>query len=134
MSFLLTVLSKVPRNAWITLGCVLAVLLCAGFAYRWAFNRGADSARADCIAEQARAIAAMVKKEQKDEVASVKAAATLDETLNETLPKIEANTHDVIERVRVIYKDNPIAADCERPADIRRLLSEAIDKANQSAN
>jgi hypothetical protein len=52
-------------------------------------------------------------------------------TLDQALPKIEAETHDSVQKVRVIYRDHPVT--CIRPDGVRAQLEKARDRANAAA-
>lgn len=57
-------------------------------------------------------------------------AASRDE-LDKALPKIEAVTHDSVQKVRVIYRDHPVT--CIRPDGVRDELEKARDRSNAAA-
>lgn len=52
-------------------------------------------------------------------------------TLDKALPKIEATTHDSVQKVRVIYHDHSVT--CVRPDGVRNELEKARDRANAAA-
>lgn len=128
-----TFLKGVPLNVWLTLAAVVLLVVGAGAAYRWSFNRGADYQRAACVAQRAAEVAEAVERAEKAEQDSAEARAELHAYLSRELPKIEERSNDVIERVRTVYKDRPVPVGCERPADVRGLLQDRIDQANAAA-
>ena len=133
LSVVWKVLTGVPRNVWLTLGACLLLLVAVGGAYRWSFNRGAASERAACMVERAKDVAAANAAHDRAEKAAADARSELQAYLSRELPKIEAESHDAVERIRVVYKNNPVAANCVRPEPVVRLLGDAIERANRSA-
>ena len=125
----MSALRRIPSAVWIAL--LGLGLLLAG--YRWAYQRGADAERSVYEAERASEIAAAVERARKDEQAATQARAEMLARLGWVLPRIEGQTHETIERIRIVYRDRPVSAECDRPDDVLSLLAEAVDGANRSA-
>lgn len=126
-----------PYLIWIKLG--LAAAVAGGIA--WAVVR--HDARIDTaayqrgynarVAEEAKATAATKAEDQRRDQAGAAATRAMQSTLARTLPQIEETTHATAERVRVVYRDHPVPADCVRPDGVQRDLDQARAAANAAA-
>lgn len=112
---------------------ILFIVLTVIAALGASFLVGARYQENICIAQQS---------EKKDKAAEVQdnrdsAAASVhigtQSYLWGALPPIELRTHDARERVRTIYRDNPIDCNPVRPIGVQAELDTARDRANAAA-
>jgi hypothetical protein len=126
-----------PYLIWIKLGLAVATV----GAVVWAVVR--HDARIDAaayqrgyntrIAEEAGAAAKAKAEDQRRDQAGAAATRAMQSTLARTLPQIEETTHATAARVRIIYRDHPVPADCVRPDGVQRDLEQARAAANAAA-
>lgn len=126
-----------PYLFWIKLGLAAAAV----GAIVWAVVR--HDARIDAaayqrgyntrIAEEAGAAAKAKAEDQRRDQAGAAATRAMQSTLSRALPQIEETTHATAERVRVVYRDHPVPADCVRPDGVQRDLEQARAAANAAA-
>lgn len=122
---------------WIKLGIVAALVIAAVVVVvkhdaridREAYQRGYNAR----VAEEAGAAKAAAKEVTRREQASSTATHDLHVQLATEAPKIEATTHETAGRVRIIYRDHPVPADCVRPVGVQPDLDKARAAANSAA-
>lgn len=126
-----------PYLLWLKLGLVVA--LAGGIVWAVvhhdaridaaAYQRGYNAR----IAEEASAATAAKAEDQRRDQAGAEATRTMQSTLASALPQIEETTHATAERIRVVYRDHPVPADCVRPDGVQRDLEQARAAANAAA-
>lgn len=126
-----------PYLIWIKLG--LAAAVAGGIAWAVvhhdaridtaAYQRGYNTR----VAEEANAAATAKAEDQRRDQAGAAATRAMQSTLSRALPQIEETTHATAERVRVVYRDHPVPADCVRPDGVQRDLEQARAAANAAA-
>lgn len=94
-----------------------------------AYQRGYNAR----IAEEATGAAAAKAEDQRRDQAGAEATRTMQSTLASALPQIEETAHATAERIRVVYRDHPVPADCVRPDGVQRDLEQARAAANAAA-
>lgn len=65
----------------------------------------------------------------RDQTATTARVDMLD-YLRVTIPPIEIRTHETVERVRIAYRDRPVAGECVRPIGVQADLDAARERAN----
>lgn len=126
-----------PYLVWIKLG--LAAATAGGIAWAVvhhdaridaaAYQRGYNTR----VAEEAKAAAATKVEDQRRDQAAADATRAMHSKLASALPQIEETTHATAERVRIVYRDHPVPADCVRPDGVQRDLDAARAAANAAA-
>lgn len=117
----------------------LRILAVVGFAvalffvYQLVYQRGFHAAQIKCATERAEAIAHALEQQAQRDGEAAEAADDLQDRLAVELPAIEESTHEATERIRIVYRDVPVPADCSRPADVLRELAASRDRANAAA-
>lgn len=113
---------------------LLAAAAAAAIALVWlAYAQGKDAGKAVCEARVAAAAeAARADERTRDTMAAAVGIDMLD-FLSRMAEQRETVTHETIERVRTIYRDRPVPADCIWPDGMRSELDEAVRRANAGA-
>lgn len=123
------ILRGIPWQAWVAVALALVV---------WRYGEARyDAGVADCreavAAADAKASEAARAEERRQSDASAAATRAKDERLNEKLPAIKNRTHEATERIRIVYRDRPVPAECKRPDGVREELEAARRRANAAA-
>jgi hypothetical protein len=106
------------------IGLAIATILAA--AGQRLFNAGI----AHCQAERAKAADKVAAETDRRDAAASGASIDMLDYLSRSMPAIEATTHETRERVRVIYRNNPVPAGaCARPAGVQAELDAARQRA-----
>lgn len=117
--------------AYAALAIAIAALVAAAGAK--VYRAGYASAENKYQAEIATAVAEARAEEQRKDRASAEAGAKMLDFLRTEIPASETRTHDTIERIRTVYKDRPVPADCRWPDGLQAELDQAIASANAAA-
>lgn len=106
------------------------MLVVAGLSY----TQGKAAGKTQCLAE--RSIAADKAQTAIDLRDQSSATARVDmlDYLRVTVPPIEIRTHDTIERIRTVYENRVIPADCRVAIARPERVSEELSKARNAAN
>lgn len=102
--------------------------------YSWAYQRGYSAMEAICDNERAEAVTAALAAINRNNQASIVAARSLGEKLETALPAITREQNDAIEKIRIVYRDNPVPRLCIRPDSVREHIEQARQRANAAAN
>ena len=111
----------------------LVVLALLVVAYQFVYQRGYHAMQLKCAAEATEALAHAAERQAERDAASAAATTATETRLAESLPAIEETTHEATERIRIVSRDRPVPADCQRPPDVLRELEAARDRANAAA-
>lgn len=130
----LTVLKFILSPVGLRILAVVGFAIALFFAYQWIYQRGYHAAEIECSEERADALAEAIERKDKLESESAAATESLQDRLAEELPAIEESTHEATERIRIVYRDVPVPADCSRPPDVMRELEAARSRANAAAS
>lgn len=113
--------------AQIKLAVCAVVTLIIGIAlwrgYDAIYDRGYEAAKAECAS-------AAEKQSASNESAAASAGAVLQEDLGQKLPQLETNAYESAERIRTVYVDRPVPAECAWGG---RVLDE-LESGRQAAN
>lgn len=129
-----------PYLLWIKLG--LAAAAVAGVVGLWLYHghlvnktraAGYTAGYNARIADEAAAAKAAQAEADRRNHEAANATQSLHKTIATETPKIEASTHEAIERVKIVYRDHPVRADCVRPVGVRVDLDKARAAANAAA-
>ncbi len=97
-------------------------------------QRQYQSGRNDVLASDARTAAQLQQQHDQLTAFSALATSTLYHQLGTQLPAIQAHTNDVVETIRTVYRDRPVADPaCSRPVGVQTSLDAAVDRANAAA-
>ena len=126
-----------PYLLWIKLALIAAVLGAAAWGLWHAYStvaqqnydRGYNARVAEEATDSAKAKAAADWLNQLGAQATQQFHAQLDAEM----PQIEETTHAHQDRIRIVYRDHPVPADCVRPAGVLRELEAARAAANAAA-
>ena len=94
-------------------------------AYSWAYGRGYMAAQQELAAKAEQA-------NRKNEAAAGEAAAELNKTLGQVLPQLEEKAHASVERIRTVYVDRPVPAECAWSGGVLQELEAGRAAANRS--
>lgn len=108
-----------------------AVLLaaCLWRAFDWAAGIGETR----CELRHAKAAESAAKEVDRREKVSADATGSMLDYLAASMPASETRTNEAIERIRVVYRDRPVPAECAWPDRVRDELAEVIQRANTAA-
>ena len=120
-------------NPWLLLGALGAAILCGWYGY----TKGNEHGRLGCEAAHAvQAAQAQTAIDLRDQTAA-DARVDMIDLLHVELPKIEAQTHETTERIRIVYKDRVVPGACvdlvRRPVSVQADLDAARERANSAA-
>jgi len=111
-----------------------AIALCAALAAVWyAYAQGKDAGRSECEARVAAAAAAAREDERTRDTQAAQVGMDMLDFLSRMAEQRETVTHETIERVRTIYRDRPVPADCIWPDGMQAELDAAVRRANAAA-
>ena len=105
---------------WLGLGATLALIGAFLLGDHMGASRERDRSAAETAKKQDKTSVEVDRQAQ----ASSEARTTMLDYLA-SIPKIEAKAHDAAERVRIIYKDRPLACVPSRPSGVREELDTA---------
>lgn len=97
----------------------------AWLAYSWAYNRGYMAAQSEYAGK------AMAQADRNEAVAS-SAAEELNKALGQVLPNVEEKAHASVERIRTVYVDRPVPAECAWSGGVLQELEAGRAAANRS--
>lgn len=125
-------------RGYLLLGAIAAVVLSLAGAGWWIYTEGKRAGVAECQAERVEASGtAQEAIDLRDRTASASRIDMLD-LLRVTIPPIEIKTHETVERIRTVYKDRVVSADCAasvaRDDRVRIDLNAARDRANAAVS
>jgi hypothetical protein len=107
----------------------------AAIAVVWiAYAQGKDAGKAQCEARVAAAVEAARRDESKRDQAAAQAGIDMLDYLSRMTDKIEVSRGETIERIRTIYRDRPVPAECKWPDGMRAELDAAVRRANTTAH
>jgi len=113
---------------------LFAAVAAAAIALVWlAYAQGKDAGRAACEARVAAAAAAAREDERKRDAIAAQVGMDMLDFLSRMAEQQETVTHETIERVRTIYRDRPVPADCIWPDGMQAELDAAVRRANAAA-
>lgn len=125
-------------RGYLLLGAIAAVVLALSGAGWWIYAEGKQSGKAECQSERVEASnEAQQAIDERDRTASEARNSMLDYLATQK-PAIEIKTHETVERIRTVYKDRVITADCAasvaRDDRVRLDLNAARDRANAAVS
>lgn len=94
-------------------------------AYSWADGRGYMRAQAECAGKAA-------AQADRNEAAASRAAEDMNKTLGQVLPGVEEKAHASVERIRTVYVDRPVPAECAWSGGVLQELEAGRAAANRS--
>ena len=98
------------------------------------YTQGKAAGKTACIAERSIAADRVQSAIDLRDQSSATARVDMLDYLRVTVPPIEIRTHDTIERIRTVYKDRVIPADCRVAIARPERVSEELSKARNAAN
>lgn len=111
------------------IGLALMVILCAV-----SYTQGKAAGKTECIAERSIAADKVQTAIDLRDQSSATARVDMLDYLRVTVPPIEIKTHETIERIRTVYKDRVITAECaasvSRPQRVQDDLNAARERVN----
>jgi len=111
-----------------------AIALCAALAALWyAYSQGKDAGRSECEARIAAAAEAAREAERQRDAIAAQAGIDMLDYLSRMQETQEKTTHETIERIRTVYRDRPVPADCIWPDGMQAELDAAVRRANAAA-
>ena len=111
-----------------------AIALCAALAAVWyAYAQGENAEKARCEARIAAATESARTAERDRDAIAAQAGIDMLDFLSRMAEQRETVTHETIERVRTIYRDRPVPAECVWPDSVQSELDKAIHRANTAA-
>lgn len=119
----------IPLRVWLALGLFGAL----AYSHVYAYRQGVESERDKQTVAAAKALAAQIAKTKAAEQATELAKAELVAYQARRQQEIEGQSHDTRERIKTIYRDRPVHAECARPDSVRDELQGAIARANAAA-
>ena len=111
-----------------------AAALCAALAAIWyAYAQGKDAGRSECEARIAAATESARTAERDRDAIAAQAGIDMLDYLSRMQETRETTTHETIERIRTVYRDRPVPAECVWPVGVQSELDKAIHRANTAA-
>ncbi len=117
-------------RAYLAIGLLIALIGSHWYAYSAGVSREHDRNAAAASVQKDKAQAAIDLRDQ----SSATALVDMLDYLRVTVPPIEIRTHDTIERIKTVYKDRIITADCSAAIARPERVSDELNAARESAN